>query len=73
MINFDDKSPEEIFDLIREACAKLGWDIAMDMSHPGITGAILGIREYVDSIVSQLNEEENYDIYSQNTENLEMH
>lgn len=60
----NDKTPEELFLQIQEACAELGWLIAMDGADDGvITGIITGQGAFVSEIVEQLETSDNYEIY----------
>ena len=60
------KTPEEIVDEIQKACKELGWNISMDESKSGIHGLIIGTGNYVEKIVSQLEDQDNYSIYALN-------
>lgn len=60
----DKKSPEELLELIREACTQLGWDIAMDASDQAIDGIVIGRTPYVEDIVNQIETGDAYEIYS---------
>lgn len=57
----EEKSAEEIVVDIQNACAKLGWNIAL-IDADNVHGLIIGRNNYVANVISQL--EEDYDIYN---------
>ena len=59
----DEKTPEELVNDIRDACAALGWDISMNDSNSGIDGLIIGRSEYVADVIIQLDDADEYSIY----------
>lgn len=63
-----DRTPEEIIDDIQKACASLGWNVSFDESSPGITGLIIGQPEYVEDVVANLPNGEEYVIYASGSE-----
>jgi len=58
------KSPEQLVIDIQEACKELGWYIGMDESSELITGLIIGQQAYVEEIIEQLPNIDNYSIYA---------
>jgi len=58
-----EKTPEELVNDIRDACAALGWDISMNDTNSAIDGLIIGRSEYVADVVSQLDDADDYSIY----------
>jgi len=58
------KTPEEIVIDIQDACKELGWQIAMNDSSSGISGLIIGQQEYVENVVGQLEDIDEYSIFS---------
>lgn len=67
------KTPEEIVDDIQKACKALGWHIAMDESKPGILGLIIGQAGYVEKVVTELSDQENYSIYAVGEQPTDLH
>ena len=62
------KTPEQLVLDIQDACKELGWHIGMDESESGVRGLVIGDFDYVNEIVEQLNEVDNYSIYSNGEE-----
>lgn len=58
------KTPEEIIQDIREACESLGWNIAMNEASNTVYGLIIGQFDYVEEIVEQIHDMDEYSIYS---------
>lgn len=58
------KTPEEIINDIRESCESLGWNIAMNESSNTIRGLVIGQFDYVEEVVDQIHDTEEYSIYS---------
>lgn len=58
------KTPEEIIQDIREACESLGWNIAMNESSNTVRGLVIGQFDYVEEIVEQIQDTDEYSIYS---------
>ena len=58
------ESPEASFLELSEACAELGWVIAMNESDNGsISGVIVGTYDYVVEVMNQLDDPDEYEIY----------
>jgi hypothetical protein len=57
------KTPEEIVNDIQEACKSLGWAIAMDESKSAISGLVIGQLNYVENVIEQLEDVDNFSIY----------
>lgn len=57
-------TPEQLVNEIQDCCKQLGWHISMDESSPGVSGLIIGEFEFVNGIVDQLEEQDNFSIYS---------
>jgi hypothetical protein len=60
----EEQTPEDFINQIRDACAALNWQIAMDDSKNLITGLIIGEEEHVTGILEQLVEGDEYSIYT---------
>lgn len=58
------KTPEDIINDIRDACESLGWNIAMNESSNTIRGLVIGQFDYVEEVVDQIHDTEEYSIYS---------
>jgi hypothetical protein len=58
------KTPEQIVHDIQEACKELGWHISMNESSNVIKGLIIGDYDYIEGVVEQLSEMDDYSIYS---------
>jgi len=54
------KTPEDYVHDIQEACRQLGWCIAMDESEDEINGLLIGNLDYLQEVVSQLHDSEEY-------------
>lgn len=67
------KTPEELWNTIRDACRELGWSIALDDSNAGISGAIIGRRVYVEEVLQDLPDKDKYVIHSIKQENSSLH
>lgn len=68
------KTPEEIVDDIQNCCKLLGWNIAMNESSSIIKGLVIGQLEYVEKIVSSLEDSDEYSIYANLTsDDSDMH
>lgn len=59
------KTREQCIDELRQVCTALGWVIGLDESEDGIyvSGLVIGTEEYVEGILDQLEEKDNYAIY----------
>lgn len=68
------QTAEEMFLELTEACAKLGWVIAMQENDGVITGIITGQLDYVSSILSDLEDGDDFEIYEHGVESeTELH
>jgi len=68
------KTPEEIVNDIQEACKLLGWNLAMNESSPGIRGLVIGQPDFVEEVISSLEDSEDFAIYAASqTVQSEMH
>lgn len=59
-----DKTPEDYVLDIQEACSHLGWHIGMKDGTKGISGLIVGSLGYLKKTIEQLEDGEEYDIWS---------
>ena len=57
------KTPEEIVNDIRTACAALGWAIGMDESDTHVSGLVIGQTNYVEGLLNQIDDMENYGVF----------
>jgi len=57
------KKPEEYILEIQLACAKLGWNIGIT-NEDDLSGLIIGKTSFIKEVVSQLEEIEEYEIWS---------
>ena len=57
-----DKTPEEFVLDIQESCSKLTWCIAINEKEEGVHGLIIGNAKYIQKIVSQLDDGDEYDV-----------
>jgi hypothetical protein len=58
------KTPEDLVNEIQEACSRLGWCIAMDDSEDTIVGLVVGKLQYVEEVLSQIEESDKYTVYA---------
>lgn len=58
------KTPEDIVNEIQEACSLLGWHISMNESQDTVRGLIIGQAQYVQEVIAQLEDNEEYSVYS---------
>lgn len=70
-----ERTPETILEEIRTLCEELGWEVGVDISEEEISGAVIGIQEYVQSVILQLSEEEkaNFKFYEAKPLNEDLH
>jgi hypothetical protein len=59
----DEKNPEDYILDIQKACAELGWDICIE-NKDAVQGLVIGTDNYVTSVVSQLDDGDDYEIWS---------
>lgn len=58
------ETPEASFVELTNACAELGWVLAMSQTDNGdISGVIVGTIEYVTEILNQVDDPDSYEIY----------
>lgn len=69
----DEKSPEDFLDEIKRACTALGWEVGMNEVQPGVRGLIIGQRKFVEEVVEQLGDFEEYEIYEIAPEDAGLH
>lgn len=67
------KTPEELINDIQEACKALGWNIGMDSSKKIIKGLIIGENKYVESVITQLQEVDGYEIFAAGNSEPDFH
>lgn len=65
------KTPEQYVHDIQEACAHLGWCIAMDDSKKEISGLVIGNLDYVNKLLKQIINGEEYDIWAKSSKTSE--
>jgi predicted sulfurtransferase len=61
-------TPEDIVNQIQEACKLLGWNIALNESAEGVKGLVIGQAEYVNEVVAQLDDMDDYTMYEPDIE-----
>lgn len=61
----EEKTAEEYVIDIQKACASLGWVIAMNGHKDGVKGLVIGRADYINEIVDQLENHEEYEIWAQ--------
>lgn len=62
-----EKTPEDYVLDIQEACSHLGWHIGMKDGTKGISGLIVGSFKYLTKTIEQLEDGDEYDIWSKPT------
>jgi endonuclease III-like uncharacterized protein len=66
------KTAEEVVNEIRTACAALGWHIGLDESDETVSGLIIGQEQYVEKVLEQLEDMENYGIFDAGVEDINL-
>lgn len=69
----DSKMAEEQILKIQEACAELGWSIAMNDSNELIRGLIIGVPQYIKKTVDDLEDCEQYSVWEKPDANSNLH